>query len=615
MKTRRGAAFIAALTVTALALGLAGCGSSADVKNADRISDYFNGEALFPAAPRYETAELSEYDGWEIEKSTDKYILFTDDSEENGVITMRLSVYFYGEKPVLNLPDGYYDTASSAGEYYRADNIFEYSYFSGGGPGLQEKGLAIVIEKNTVSEEGGQPVTVREYTLVDANYNIVAALTEEELKLSSYPVPAVLGTYVMFGNEVYRADESGSLSVFSEYNPLIGIDTEAGELNGNLVRIDNSAGAVYTYNSDFSIKGIYEVPDEAESAAFFILGNGTVLVQYISVMPGDTNDYDFIVDGDKVKLHQYSLDLSKMKTKEFDTDFYIETVINRAVFQAAGQQLSGIEDLFTEKTQNIAAIYPIRDKRKNLNESVLVVMTDKLKIERRLDGFIAHQEGMPQPLGGGIYSIADKNGYTWIYDDNTGERGNCMPTEQYDALVSCGDMSYSAERQKIYDKRLNVIRDMSGQSVTVKVLESAFIISERQTDGSYVYTYFAGADNSFEIDCDGGAYSVNLVGKQAFTAVKTDESTSETRYALYDQTGKALRTAEFMSLKASENDIYAVTYSDGGNTAYAYYGADGTLILDTDDALAEVYGSSGAYVIKYTEQGAAKYMAYTAERG
>ena len=293
MKHMKSLSLLAVLLAAAMMLGSCGLFGGGEAE----IGDILDGAAVYtPEADPASGAEVSALAGLSFNFATGDLLMFT--SSEGGYTTYT----------VYNLKSGTVALELTNTQSTTYSVLIESVTYEGDDIGY------IRVQKTTSDEDGERTVT----RLCDASGNQIAE-AKGSVEIHS------CADLLYFDNAFYRAS-NGSITKKCDWSPLAvrpEPDMRAGDC---YYEIDGKR--IIVYRDDLTVLSDYKVPGYARSTyAPVILGNGDILLQYLVMLPKNSEEYTTLLNMDDefspVDIVTVIVDHEDGDAKEIDCDYLL----------------------------------------------------------------------------------------------------------------------------------------------------------------------------------------------------------------------------------------------------------------------------------------------------
>lgn len=168
------------------------------------------------------------------------------------------------------------------------------------------------------------------------------------------------GTVYIIDKETYEIKVGGSTNSFVK-RPVFNFENE----KFGYVLVGES---IYAYDATKWVECVYvyDIPDYLRSQNFFVLNNGTLLMQASVRLPENAVSYDYYEDGYKYDLVYVIIDPAAKTATEVEFGYYIDESVDA--------------DIFTDKATNVLSVCLIEKDILNFNKIKYLVVDDSLKV-------------------------------------------------------------------------------------------------------------------------------------------------------------------------------------------------------------------------------------------
>ena len=405
---------------------------------------------------------------------------------------------------------------------------------------------------------GGTEGTVTKADLYQENL-LVANFTGE------LPVYQVNDT-IVFGYSAYSLDDGILKKEFDV--PDFGALPVCDYVNEDYRYLFNDDDSVTVYDRSYNIVGVYN-PSPSDAKNIFILGNGNIVSQSITVLPDDSKDYtlfaaldnigiELLEDGQKhkieVKTEIYNPGNGKVSEKKFDK------IIGLLL---SGDEIADIEDkFFSDKTDNVAIVLGFENKTLSETPEILVLDND-LKVKASMSSLFANALEIER-IGPDAYLVTDKNDNVRLVNG----KGKII----YD-FGTVANLSYNEKyiigSRKIYDHEMNLVYDFSASGYKVFSVTSKSVLLYKEADG--VKTEYAIFNGSLTALIAAGSNSEITASEWSYFVTRTPVE-SGNQYKYYNAAGQLVATfdSEATVLKSGQENGYMILSrpDESGNTVY-----------------------------------------------
>lgn len=323
---------------------------------------------------------------------------------------------------------------------------------------------------------------------------------------------------IVLDDTVYRInDYTYEIEDSFTYSPISGELPEFTYWNDDYYYLE-SDNDLFVYNNKCELINVYTVPGSAYKYDFFYLYDGSVMVQYATVLANDTEKYDILsAKGDtRYDLHTVVIDPKDGDTKEYEVSWVAVDVIvtnDKTDF-----------DFLDNSVKNIAVVHTISDY--HVGDSTQIYSIDsKCKVKGNLSNQLAGQDALLIPLGNEKFFCELRNGSVYLIDKNGKNLGAINNYKGYNT-------HYIATETAVYDYSLNKVIDMDDMKLSDMTSELLFFTDEEtgkctavKSDGTTI-TVANGNSTSFAGVIEGDIYVIHHL--------------SEGTYSYYDASGNLL---------------------------------------------------------------------------
>lgn len=441
--------------------------------------------------PHTHVEELNEFEGMSCERLTDSVVHFyktvteTNPQYPDEVITYKkYIIYNYVTNKILLEGDDRPDTEKrwkSCNGSYAYDNALEgevfwvtyYDEFMPLDPYstvlYDANGQELATVRRTVTPNiYANRITFDSRVFVPDRYGNINEVKASDGEFST------LTADVQVGDLYYDQDNSG----------ITAYDREGKYLNSYTYRyrptvfVDYTRGDEY-FSSDYVayetivLPPTFIIPEDLPTVVF--LNNGNLLIQYQLLENAEATSYTYLDENEnKITLKTYLWDPVSAREKEIDFDYFIERGFCRANPAYA-------EDIACYHTdiENVVTLLPIVDKRLIETECEVWSVSDKGKLQTRLNSLVPNQsDHQLRVVAPGRYLLENDMGHRFLLD----EYGNIL-AELTEATQT---KSFLIWNGGIYDYNLNLLYDFGAKGMTLTRVFDYSVILQNE-DGDYLY--------------------------------------------------------------------------------------------------------------------------------
>lgn len=455
-------------------------------------------------------------------------------------------------------------------------STFNYSYFSSQKGPKDFVGIKAIKRVNTYDVDKNRYETETFYETYDVLGNKLAYDKEVE---TFNPISLAYGgqysdVNVYFGNNssiFYAVDEGGKITE-TDYDVTKGFPYE---INGYGIKESRDGAKMVAYKDGAVVSTFTPEKEMAygdERLSYGILDDGRFVIQFSYLLDIVADEYDYYEEGAKYDLVTYIWDIEKDKISEVDVNFLIRYIENKHIIANFAETYN------TEKVDNIAEITSFENGFLDENDS-LVVLSNKVKAEVKLNGYVDGQTTSVKAIGNGKY-ITSINGNaspteTVILDN----KGKVVETYDYKGeWIS----KFKRVKDSIIDVNGNVKLTFGNKYDFVDIITDAYIVSETtKVDNKNVTTYYVYDGELKEIKSDKDGYTVADVEvvsyglyqthvSQIYKVVLVKDGAEINQY--FDYKGNKLLEIEQANLKpGTAIDLFVAKYN--------YVGRDENVVL------------------------------------
>lgn len=312
----------------------------------------------------------------------------------------------------------------------------------------------------------------------------------------------------------------------------------------------------YVKTATYTVPSYVEGVHSSDSVTYWVMHDGTVVVQGLVEVDAQNDRYDLLQGGEKYDLFTMRINPKNGKTQKLSVDFVI--------FMLTSADRMGKDNFFDSSVKNLGIVIKITDRRLNESESAMCIMS----LDSRLKGnelFVVNGEAVnAEPIGNG-YLIGEgaESGTTYLLDAKMKMHANM------DAVTTYTE-KYILTSRGIYDYDLKQLEDLSGKDYQyVTKVGNALIFSETVTKA----------------------------------ATETTPATTETNYYLYNGAFKKIADGETWVNDSYDNYYVLRSTPDATETepypetTYSYYDASGNLLFTSVGSTATTVANGEDYCI------------------
>ena len=528
-------------SILCLVMILASCGS---IKTA-KIEDYLNPEYTPEDIVLKKSNYISELEGYELTETNGSFAVFTKITLPNltknpdAKTTVSYKLFSIAANKVI---------ASAAGTNINCEFSFD------------ENAPIAIIEKTTYNTKTGD-ILETDYTAYDAAGTQLVSSTRAISGATQFADDLIL-----FNNVAYQEDEeTGALTKIKDIPEYVAL-AEYLDYNDNYFYAGDDNNVV-VYDRDFNFVASWSAPSYAaeEMCIMHLLNDGNLLIQYYYELDSDSAKYDVYEvneTGITVKYDLVSLIFNpeKNSVKELDLDYLVYNVTTNAELQKEYEE--GNSE-FSAEFENIAYICPIVDKKLDYSDDAmdLVIMNNKAGAMQSLKILDNQSTSAPRKVATDLYAVSLKIGYALI--NGKGEVINVINNESLELKDD-----YIVGEQTIYNYDLTVAYDLAGNDASVLgYMGDSILVRSNRSKGYDILLL-----------TEGNQKTVYSYTKKTTTGTNTTTTEVVVEF-LYDE----------------GNDFYCIHNSVSG---YAYYNANGDLIISTQQPLTVVASYENTVLLK-----------------
>ena len=402
--------------------------------------------------------------------------------------------------------------------------------------------FAFVVVKSTTDDE-----TTYSSRLYDATGTKIAEAEDTDEPAEA---PEVACDFFKFDDLLYRVTEEGTVEQVSD-DPLKSylpdVDTKSKKFYYAISDDD-----VSVYNKDLELVYYWEVPFMAEDSEIALISDGVLYAQVFELLPEDTEDYDVLLDGEKVNVVGYVINANRKSAKEVDVDFIVDDMDEcyDEIYTYAYEV-----DTPPARVTNLAYVYFFEDHRIDSKETLVTIQDNGKTFE-----IAPKYDDLPVMVAEDRFKDYRDNGEVYLINGRGKVIGNLtnLQAQFNEKFVAIDDKLYDADLELVYDAKSN-------DKVVYAMLSTAVILKDAEADGNgktkyYLYT----ADgNTSEIE--------NWYGSANQFYVTKNSNTGELSF--YNNAGDLIVTAKGSSWSTTytsrDGDVKLICVTDSeGKTHY-----------------------------------------------
>lgn len=309
---------------------------------------------------------------------------------------------------------------------------------------------------------------------------------------------------------------------------------------------------VYVYDLSAWINCVYSytVPSYCYDVSSFYLENGNVLIQSKVELENNAVSYDLYEYGQKVDVVYTLINVAEKTASNIEFGYYISYVDN-----------DPSEELFTDKALNIATVYPIVENSVDSNSVKYLIVDNTLQILFDVESAFDYSD--TAVVGENLFCLRLTYNYgEFVYEvvNDKGEHVSYIP------LIAEMESEYVKLNNKLYNYKMELIVDLADYNNWY--IRSEYVIL-RTDEGELYYLDFSANAGVKKIELE-DAYVVDVYG-YGYVLSYLNGDTGNTEYALYNADGSLVYKSE-----AYIYSIYSISEDD---TAYLMNTEDGFFIV------------------------------------
>lgn len=402
--------------------------------------------------------------------------------------------------------------------------------------------FAFVVEKAVAGEK-----TTYASRIYDANGNKVAEAKDTDAPAKA---PVIKTDLFKFDDALYRVNEDGSVEMLSD-NPLKSylpdVDTKSKKFY-----YDIGDEEVSVYNKDLECVYYWRVPFEADESTIVLLSDGVLFAQVLEALPSDAEEYDVVMDGEKVNIVSYVLNAAGNSEKEVDADFVFE---DNTSFDEISKYPISDKNNPPKRVNNISFVYFFKEHRIDSDYTMVTIRDNGKTFEIAPD-----YDNIPFPLAKDRYVYMRDNGEEYIINSKGKIIAN-LSGQDYDnneKFIEIDDRLYDMDLELVYDAKANGKKVHAMLSTSV-ILKDA----EPDADGNTKYYLYTKDGNTVEITDYSGCADQYYVTKNSSTG----------DLSFYNNSGAlivSVKGSSWISVYTSKDkDVNLICVTDlEGNTHY-----------------------------------------------
>ncbi len=529
MKKGKLLALLSVLMIAAMLLS--SCGGAKKISKVSSFEKVLNSEYDYAQTVVDAAKALTELDGYVIGEKTGEFVLFVKEGESVAKVFS-----FRSGSVVMTLAD------SGATSY---DVV------------VSDEPIFVVCK--TVGEEAPT------YTAYDA--------TGAELITTKYELaaPRAFGNLVLYGNALYSMDEEKTGKLTKELDvpeTLLIQDEEVLYSESYFYLVDvKAAEYVKIFDRELNYITSWYAPSAAEGVKFATLNNGDVLVQYVLALDPYAEEYDFYEsdDGETVKCDLVTklIAAKNGKVTDVDMDYMISYVMSVYEMEEWFD-----EDIFADKAENIAYIYPIVDKQVDYSDSAsdIVLMSNKGKIQKSVKLVDGQYAKLPALVGDDLYLVDTMYGRAL-----TDAKGKVQHAINNGFMSIVG--GYIIGETAIYDLSMEKVYDLRENSANVltTIGDTVFVMKGEDTELAYEVIAFCDGEQktvaTFNAEADSSTIFMGIENADCYAVLDT----ASAEYTYYNAAGKELMKTSVLLVATTVDGQDTVLLSGVNGETTVYY--------------------------------------------
>ena len=443
---------------------------------------------------------------------------------------------------------------------------------------------AFIVKATNITVEEGNVIRNETDTMYDASgATVPASVGTEALEAK------MLYDKIVLNRNIYEISVEGKLSPIAVLEGGALPNMENSQYDGNKFYVGTNDGFAI-YDSKLNYIAEWFKPANTKDFRFFALNDGNVLIQYQKTLAPDATEYD-MYEGDTAEtMVKYDLvteifNVSSKASANVDFNNYIAFAQSNASLKTEKSIGNNKDDTaLVGDFENYAIIYPIQEKKVNLNEGakLILLMGNDAKMTKSIK-LVENQTGIPEKYTEELYKVPTTYGYA--ITDVAGKVVKQVSGE--DLVTRVGD--YLVDSVGIYSLNYESVLNFNAtNSVQIGIVDNTVFVKKyasADTKGDYtVYAYSKGEP------------------KELCKYSKENAETSP-EFVLYE-------------------DLCMYAIYNRETKLCSYYNADGTSegFMKDSEILLDVKNSIGGSIIFYmgefvTELGSSRVLKYVAVSG
>ncbi|MBO5415008.1 MAG: hypothetical protein J6A83_00070 [Clostridia bacterium] len=324
------------------------------------------------------------------------------------------------------------------------------------------------------------------------------------------------------------------------------------------------------YDRSFNHKFTYIAPKHGDDSVedgiynYNILNNGDILLQYTLTQDEDAQRYDlsYVEDGVTYKSNLVSklISVKNGKAKDIKLDYIVASIFtNNALYD---NDKSENENIFTDKFDNIAIIYPIEDKKLMVSDADvdMVLMNNNAKAKKSLKMVDNQIASWATKIGDDKYLVRTLDGGATIIKSN----GKVLNTMNR-ALEFCGD--YFVGERAIYNLDLEKAYDLyENDAKVISTTNRAILIKETTESGYEVIKLLDGTSETVFTYTNGDKTAFYSEAYDNFYIIKD----SDAQYYYYNELGENILVSKSklasLAVSHEHTSVLLCSVTDEGST-------------------------------------------------